>query len=205
MNLQNDGNVQVEINPALTSPRLFRSGVPVAAVFQKISGADTLQPNSTETLRYIYPIPVDFTTGVYTLDGGFQGTILITGLSVEDNNSSVIDSFEVITRADAQYVASSLTPRQVNSGDSATFSLILDNTGDGNVFLQASGTYLTFGADTIYLNGNQTITGDTTSSLNFIPDNFGTTLSIAFVYMVMAFIYLPLGIDRDVDKFHFES
>ena len=179
MNIQNDGNVQVEINPALTTPRLFRSGAPVAAVFQKISGADTLLPNTTEPLRYIYPVPVDFTTGVYTVDGDFQGTVIISGELVEDNASALIDSFEVISGADVQYVASSLTPREVNSGDSASFSLQIQNNGQANVFLQASGTYLTFGTDTIYLNGNQTITGNTTSSLNFVPDSIGTAAAPA--------------------------
>ncbi len=170
MAIQNDGNVRVAINPALTTPTLSRAGLPVPAVFQKISGADTVEANSTEVLRYRYSIPIDFTTGVYTLDGTFQGTVVLTGSTVQDNSANTTDSFEVISGAAVSYVANSLTPRQVNSGDSVSLSLQILNSGQANVFLQSPATYLAFGSDAYVLQGNQTLTGNATSTLTFTRD-----------------------------------
>ena len=185
--IQNDGNVRVAINPALTTPTLSRAGLPVAAVFQKISGADTVEANSTEVLRYRYPVPVDFTTGLYTLDGTFQGNVVITGSAVQDNSANITDSFEVITGAAVSYVASSLSPRQVNSNDSAAFSLQILNSGQANVFLQSPGTYLTFGTDTYLLQGNQTLTANATSTLTFVP---GLVQSAASAVPYLSTLYL---------------
>ena len=167
MAIQNNGNVRVAIDPALTTPTLSRAGLPVPVVFQKISGADTVEANSTEILRYQYAIPIDFTTGIYTLDGTFQGTVVLTGSTVQDNSANTTDSFEVISGAIVSYVANSLTPRQVNSSDSASFSLQILNSGQANVFLQTPGTYLTFGTDTYVLQGDQTLTSNAISALTF--------------------------------------
>jgi hypothetical protein len=98
------------------------------------------------------------------------------------------DSFEVITGAIASYVASSLTPREVNSSDNAAFSLQLLNSGQANAFLQASGTFLTFGSDTYYLLGNQTLTGNNAiSTLTFTP---GVVQTVAAVSPYTATLYL---------------
>jgi len=167
MQIRNDGNLKIVVDSAATTPVIKQSGVIVPATFQWISGNDTIAPNTSVFLKFRYQIPSNFGLDTYQLDGIFQGTVLLTGALVEDSDAAFPDTFTVISAATALYQSGSLSPQQVNSSDSAQFTLIIQNSGDANVLLKATETFLTFGSDSFYLDGNQNLSGNSLNTLTF--------------------------------------
>jgi hypothetical protein len=177
LEIQNDGGVSINVNNPNTKPVIKSGGVPVTSNFTKTGGPDVISPSSTAYLEYSFSVPTDFTIGNYVLDGQFQGTIASTGAPVSDNEATTTDNFEVISGASTSYLANSLTPLKVNAGDSASFSLIVENGGDVDLILQAAGTYLSFDADDIYLASDQVLPGNGQVRLIFKRDYINSAVN----------------------------
>jgi hypothetical protein len=125
----------------------------------------TIGGNSTADLSFSVPIPDVSSLGIYSVDGYIEGNFNINGNFVSTTGAGSTDSFEIISGVDVSYV--DYSPKQVSENQNTTFTVTVNNTGNANVILDRIQTTLEFGSQIFALDGDQILSGDTTTVLRF--------------------------------------
>ncbi len=169
MTVRNPGGVSVVLDTSATQV-VLRQGNQLFQLAQvQTTGIDTVAAGQTRILRFTVQVPTTFTAGAYQVDGLLLGTETLTGSAVGDSSAVVKDSLEILKADSVSYLAGTLGPLQVTTGDSFQFTLQVKNTGPVSLVLNASQTFLKIGtaSDTAFLAQNSAVGSNQTATLAF--------------------------------------
>ncbi len=141
-----------------------------------LNSATTLAANGNTTLQFqATVIDANFSSAFFTPELVLQGQGANAPL-----NGTILLPANSLSLFDAQINFVSLVPDTVTTGDAATFTVQLNNTGSGNVTLNPSGTFLSFGSDMIPLDQSYAIPGGGASvSVNFVSAAVASAAQLA--------------------------
>ena len=185
MTLRNAGNVTINVDTANTRIVLKDGSQTYLLPFQYLNVVTSLGPDQIASMQYRLTVPQNFPQGKFQVDGYMNGTIVENGQSVSDSSATSVDTIQVISGADLAYVVNTLTPVQVTRQLPFQFSLKLQNNGAAEVTLDSSLSYLTFGSDTIYLDQDQVVNGNSTITLVFEKDTIWSVASAGHYPMTL--------------------
>ncbi len=132
---------------------------------QRTAGPDSIQPGTDATFEFTVSIPASAPEDSVTVDGQILTTARVSGDQVQDGAADQTDYFLITQQADLQYV--DFTPKTVSENQSVAFTFQIQNNGAYDVILDKDSTRLVFGSQTFYLTDNQTVSGNSTSSVSF--------------------------------------
>jgi len=187
MTVRNAGNVTINVDTANTYVYLRDGGQTYLLPSQTLSAVTSIGPDQTVNFQYRLTVPVNFPLGSFYIDGVINGTIVENGQAVADSTANTPDVIQIISAATISYVANSLSPRQVTNGLPFAFQLKIQNTGQAEVTLDSTRTFMVFGVDTFYLDKDQVVNGNSSLMLDFERD---TVKSNAAVSRYRATLYL---------------
>ncbi len=187
MTVRNAGNVTINVDTANTYVFLRNGGQTYVLPSQTLSSVLQVGPDQTVNFQYRLTVPDNFPLGSFYIDGVINGTIVENGQPVADSTADTPDVIQVISAASIAYVSNSLSPSQVTRGLPFAFRLKIQNTGQAEVTLDSTRTFMVFGGDTFYLDQDKVVNGNSTLLLDFESD---TVRSSAAVNRYKATLYL---------------
>ncbi len=111
----------------------------------------------------------------------YQPKITLNGTGTDQNLTGYFftetGSFGVYSANITSVTVQSPAAHRITSGDQASFTLNLTNQGSSTINLVGSNTFMVLGADTFYAQSNQSVYGNATTAVNFIPKTVNTAAS----------------------------
>ncbi len=132
---------------------------------QRTAGADSIKPGTDAVFEFTVSVPASAPEDSITVDGQILATARVSGDQVQDGASDQTDYFIITQQADLQYV--DFSPKTVSENQSTAFTFQIQNNGAYDVILNKDSTRLVFGSQTFYLTDNQTVSGNSISSVTF--------------------------------------
>ncbi len=134
------------------------------------TGADTifatppvLTPGSSQLFNFLVDVDGANTSGLVTLGATAYGQDVTSGATIVESGADTTDSWRLVTAASLSFV--SISPSQVTVGQDVQFTIDLQNSGEANVLLDSTQTFLVFGTDTLFLDQNTVVEGNSTTTI----------------------------------------
>ncbi len=132
---------------------------------QRTAGPDSIKPGTDAVFEFTVTVPSSAPEDSITVDGQIFATARVTGDQIQDGAADQTDYFIVTQQADLQYV--DFSPKTVSENQSVAFTFQIQNNGAYDVILDKDSTRLVFGTQTFYLTDNQTVSGNSVSTVSF--------------------------------------
>ena len=136
---------------------------------QRTAGPDSIKPGTDAVFEFTVSIPASAPVDSITVDGQIFTTARISGDQVQDGAADQTDYFIITQQVDLEYV--DFSPKTVSEDQSVGFTFQIRNNGAYDVILDKDSTRLVFGSQTFYLTDNQTVSGNSKSTVYFVNQN----------------------------------
>ncbi len=111
----------------------------------------------------------------------YQPKITLSGTGTDQNLNGYFftepGSFGIYSVNITSVTVQAPAAHRVTSGDQASFTLNLTNQGTSTVNLVGNNTFMVLGADTFYAQSNQSVYGNATTAVDFVPKTVNSTPS----------------------------